>query len=609
MIGETERSHDKVRLKNLIIISGNTVPENKNLDFISSDILAISLPTMANLDNKNIKFKTLEDYHPHKACYKDTEDFAAAHREWLEVCDSICHNKIDVNRGFSSNGFWFLHRLSDLRYIHCILDKVTEKYERIDMVTQTEVGDLPTPIVDFTTLSLPMFGVGLEHVLMFIKAGLPELTIHCSNRKTKLTPNILGGPVSHFLKRFPEIIARRSRNLLNDFITLTKRKNEMYWVVQGGYDVEVLRKKWKNRKFNYIWQDELKAADECTKANNDELLNEVIIESELFFRRWLPRYSEWLISLVKNYTEEIALRIPSVECEVLSRMESQKPKAIMYAIGIENVLEEAIARVANKISVPVYTFKHGGVENQFLLPSILDSYLEKNPAVKRVQFLHNEYEKRDIEDISLVNAFVVGVLDKPELPDSNKSTNKILFSAGVPAHFSFKEMRKMCSDFERYSFSKTLLESCAKMQIPLDIKIHPLEWSIGYDFFCSLVDCDATYSNTNILAGGSIERILCNYGLLVLDMLGTRVFSRALYLDIPIILFIPKDFPVNPKYINDLKQRVYIVDDKDELDCILVRYKNGKLENRYNDGFQKKYLSIDSNETEIDKVIKIISQA
>ncbi len=599
---DTERHENKVRPKRLIIMSGDVVPETENIDLRYSDLLALSLPTMVILDKKNIKNKILEDYFPHENCYKDTEEFAAAHGAWLKKCDSLCQKKIDINRAFSSNGFWFLHRLSDLRYIHSILDRISEQYESIEVITPVEVEALQTATVNFSTLSFPIFGSGIGHVLKFIKAGLPDLTIHCYNSNSKTTLTIFGGPVGFFIKRLPEIIVRHSMKSFSAVIALFRPKNAMYWVVQGGYDVDVLRNNWKDKKFNYIWQGEIKSANKSSVTIDKELVNEIMNETELFINSCLPRYEEWLSLLIQSYVESIVLRLPAVEDSLLERMKFEEPKGILYAIGIENILEETIGRVANKLSIPVYTFKHGGIENQFLMPSILDEYLEKNPAIKRIQFLHNEYEKSNFENIENVHPIVTGALVIQKKYNLKKNNAKILFSAGVPAHYNFKEMRKMCSDYERYVFSRDLVTICANIQSSLDIKIHPVEWNVGYDFFLNLIKENECFHAVNVIVGGAIERMLSNYSLLVLDMVSTRVFSQALYLGIPIVLYIPNNFPMCEKHIEALKKRVHVVNNYDDLLDVLVKHKNSELDNRCNADFQNKYLTLKSSDEGLDLV-------
>ena len=83
-MNDTANVNKKKKYSNsLIIISGETLPENSCIDFDSSDVLALSLPTMAILDQNKINYETLEDFFSPEDSYKDTNDFASALRLWL----------------------------------------------------------------------------------------------------------------------------------------------------------------------------------------------------------------------------------------------------------------------------------------------------------------------------------------------------------------------------------------------------------------------------------------------------------------------------------------------------------------------------------------------
>ena len=605
-MNDTANVNKKKKYSNsLIIISGETLPENSCIDFDSSDVLALSLPTMAILDQNKINYETLEDFFSPEDSYKDTNDFASALRLWLEQCDRLCEKNIKIKRTFSSNGFWFLHRLSDLRYIHSILDRVTDKYVNIQMIAPIKIENLPPPMVSFSTLHFPFFGFGINHLLSFLKAGAPDVNIHFASEKIQRQRGLLGAPFSHFLRRLPEIILRRGVSFVRSFSFNQKIESEQYWVAQGGYDVDILKSNWKDKNFNYILPSLVNSTNEFHETKNTELTSELVSVSEKFIITWLPRYSDWLIKFIFNYIQSIALRLPELEKKTYEWISTDKPKGVFYSIGIQNVVEETVARIANKSFIPVYTFKHGGIGNQFLLPSILDEYAEKNTAIVRMHFVHNQSEKEDFEKIYNVTPIVVGVLDKPTKHESNNS-KKILFSAGAPAHYSFKETRKGCSDYERYEFSEYLVTLCSEMEMPLDIKVHPAEWDIGFSFFNILKRKINESKNITVLAGGSIERILGGYGLIVLDMLSSRVLTGSFYLNVPIVVFIPKHFPVNLKYFDDLNKRVYVVHDKEELRFVLESFYNGTLDSNFDTDFQQNYLSYNSTVSEISEVKKYI---
>ncbi|MDH5523654.1 MAG: hypothetical protein OEY01_06635 [Desulfobulbaceae bacterium] len=126
-------SHLSQQSDRLVIVAGCDISPTNCQHLGSADILALSLPAMITLEELSKDFFTLEDFHPHLECYADTNSMAVAHRQWLNDCDRICQQQFGVPRAFTANGFWFLHRFSDLRYLHRVLDSISQRYKEIEL--------------------------------------------------------------------------------------------------------------------------------------------------------------------------------------------------------------------------------------------------------------------------------------------------------------------------------------------------------------------------------------------------------------------------------------------------------------------------------------------
>lgn len=112
-------------------------------------------------------------------------------------------------------------------------------------------------------------------------------------------------------------------------------------------------------------------------------------------------------------------------------------------------------------------------------------------------------------------------------------------------------------------------------KLKIDIKVHPAEWHRSYDFFKLLNNnCDHKF---NILAGGTIERIFKNYGIVVLDIFCSKVFSALLYSKMPIIVWKPEGVELNKDYESILRNRVNVVTNYKELETVLKLFLNGEL--------------------------------
>ncbi len=572
----------------------------------SFDILALTLPAMAMLKAKGRSFLVLEDLYPHIQVYKDTNDIGERVTTWLQSCDNLCAQYINISRAFSSTGFWILHRLSDLNYIHQIIDILDARYQHIELWTASPVSGLPSPKVDFSSLNMPSFGIGLEHVLRFMRAGLPRLVITPSNplHEEKRTQQVGGEPWWSLLKRLPDIVIRRSVSVCNKLTSILHKKVGTVWVVQQGYDVDVLDHSHPEWEFTRIRNDEIAIANQVTPSATIAELDQQILEvTDKFFVEYFPRYKVWLGDWCEQYYRQIVLKLNHYEKELEGRMKASRPNALLYSIGSEDALEEVLCRVANRLSIPAFFFKHGGIAEYFLLPSILDPYLEHNAILQRTQFIHSEVEYISYSHLPSVNAVVSGPLSRAKLHYRPSQQNKILYSVGPPAHYSLKELRKMVSDHERFMFMDDLLQICAEQKLDLSVKVHPAEWRVAWECIHILNDAISDSRNkAHIIAGGAIERIFNQFDLLVLDMISTRVLSMAIGLDIPIVLYLPEGSPVNTKYFSDLEDRVYIVRNRRDLVDILSVYQQKGLPSKYNRAFVEKYLGYFNPESAIQIV-------
>ena len=181
---------------------------------------------------------------------------------------------------------------------------------------------------------------------------------------------------------------------------------------------------------------------------------------------------------------------------------------------------------------------------------------------------------------------------------------KILYSVGQPDHSSFHFYHCLLNDFDRHLWTKNLLKSIQRNDLSLDVKLHPVEWTVYQEYFNKLLMQEKFNKiNLEIIIGGSIERILKNYNLLVLDMVPSQVLSAALSMGMNIILFKQPSNFINKDTYADLINRVYVASNVDELDHLLKLFREKKLKNKSSIEFDEKYLSWNS------EIIDILDQA
>ena len=81
------------------------------------DILALSLPVIQQLDSEKIRHLTLGNFVNQKDFDIHLSKLSKSLSNFLKTSDSLSKNQFSLEKLFSSNGFWFLHRLSHLSFI------------------------------------------------------------------------------------------------------------------------------------------------------------------------------------------------------------------------------------------------------------------------------------------------------------------------------------------------------------------------------------------------------------------------------------------------------------------------------------------------------------
>ena len=142
---------------------------------------------------------------------------------------------------------------------------------------------------------------------------------------------------------------------------------------------------------------------------------------------------------------------------------------------------------------------------------------------------------------------------------------------------------------ERHEWNKKLIKFAQEHEIRLDIKVHPVDWKDSFSYFKKMKGNSDDL--IRVIAGGSSEAILHNYGLVILDMVPTQVLSSALASDMNIILFKQNEFLYNDERFEDLEKRVHFVEDQEGLNDCLLAFKEGQLINKSNVAFENKYLT------------------
>ena len=121
-----------------------------------SDVLALSLPAIQQLDSEKIKHLTLGNFINQKDFDILLSRLTKSLSDFLITSDSLSKDHLSLERLFSSNGFWFLHRLSHLSFLQTLIDCIEHKYDQIELYLRKK-NQLPKSIlIDFHSLNFPI---------------------------------------------------------------------------------------------------------------------------------------------------------------------------------------------------------------------------------------------------------------------------------------------------------------------------------------------------------------------------------------------------------------------------------------------------------------------
>ena len=323
---------------------------------------------------------------------------------------------------------------------------------------------------------------------------------------------------------------------------------------------------------------------------SQDIVNSLEKEIIIFLGEFLPRYSDPLKDFFTSYIKNVSSIANSIEEELTNILLLEKPDALVFSAGASNLVDRKSCLISNNLNIPVIFMRHQGIEINFFPQSFLDTFVESDLIIKRKQFLLNDYETKLYPKHENVSYEKKGWIDFSKPLPPIKAKKGIIYSAGPPDHFTFKNPRAIITNMERFNLSKNLLHLTQKHDVSMDIKVHPCEWEIGYDFFHQLIKDLPRRNKPRILLDGSIERIIRNYELVVIDIISTRVLTFALYYDLQIILYIPEEYYLNLETFKDLEDRIHIVRTSHQLNVAIEKFCKGTLLKKNDNIFKHKYL-------------------
>tara|TARA_B100000989_G_scaffold297183_1_gene282220 strand:- start:62 stop:1849 length:1788 start_codon:yes stop_codon:yes gene_type:complete len=585
----------------LWVLGTSLKDESFNIE-TTDKVLLFSQSSLKNLDSSSI---SIESFYSRKNFNFEIDSFNNGLMTLFLTCDQILKSD-EISGSFYDNGFWFVHKLTDLFFIHSLCDQIENQFSNVKLIVPKDFKKLSISDCSLEDLNFNNLGNGLEHSLQFLHYGLPKSEILYCNKNDKRWISFLRK--LQFLKRSPEILFRKIKDLFSVvrvfFLKASTEKTIL--IAQTGYDADFLlrsfsKKTFKTISFNEILKDTLSKEDLSLNT-----IDNLEIEINSFLQKFLPRFSSPLKDFFNSYVKNVSTYTNSIEKQLKSKLVSNKVDALVFSGGATNLVDRKSCLQANVLKIPVIFMRHQGIELNFIPASLLDDFCDNDLTINRTQFLLNEYEIESYPVQDNIKYKKGGFIEFSKPLPSKKEKKGILYSGGPPEHFTFKNPRALITNFERFHLASKLISLTDKLNLQLDIKVHPIEWELSVTFFRNLVKKNPLKNKPKILFDGSIERIMMNYELIILDIIPTRVLTFALYYNLQVILYVPKDYLLNETSFQDLEKRIHIVRDNIELEQVLQKFYDGTLARKSYPAFDKKYLRDLSHKEFIEETFKAI---
>lgn len=597
--------------RRLVIVADGSFWKREEFFHPDADVLAFSISTLAGASKGHLK---LEDFCSRQTWNSFFPTFEANFLKFLEACDD-CALTFTHPHSFTDSGYWLLHRLSDIYFLHRLSEEIAISYDEVTVLAPAAFEPLNICGVTLEDPNFKNLGSGLIHSLQFLTQALPRvrvITAQDSDRNLDRKRSIIRliGNASNSMKR-----GTLARDLKDYFKRKTFAKNILLGnsgshkgcilIGESGYDVDHLAAKYPLQKFvKFSYDRALKGSDRGKSKLQERAQLESLIDS--YLAQELPLFKSILGEFFRSYIREVVENLINIRLAIARALLELSPKSLIFATGATNFLERSLCREAVVQGIPIYFLRHAGAELNFLDTWLLDHFCEYDKSIARTQFLINESEHSNFPADPKVAYLTNGcaALSLP-LHQSKVHENKILYSIGPPAHFNFKRPVHAISDYERSIFAKELIANVDTYGIDLDLKLHPAEIEESLKFFRRLTDG----RNIGLYSFGPIQRMIQNYSLIVVDIIATNVLHLALYLEKEVLLYVPKDFTnVNHDTFQDLAERTYIVSEAHETNRVLESFANGSLPSKArNRTFNQKYFGERSYEQILDVSFRAVT--
>mgnify|MGYP001161475855 CR=1 FL=1 len=571
---------------------------NKDTDF-----LVLKMDQMYYFQQNNIKFITLECFYDNSYQNNLEFSFIPKMKEWLIQSDKSIYDQTKTENLFSGNGFWFMHKFLDLFYAQNCINKIKEKYSKIEIITDNYIEKMQPSKINLGALSFNNFlGQGSDRFLILLIHLMPKIKI-INIKKNFSFRNYFYYLYSKIIWFYFGVI-RKINKIYQNFIKINKNKF-IFYNLQDGYDLDKIKHYSSGTKFINIKNIIINEIENNYQKNKLNLSQDIIKSSKFFFRNHLPSFEGLLIKLVNEYiliSINIIKNFPEKE---LCYFKEKKVDGIVLPMCAQDLIDFYVVKTANKFDIPTYFFKHNGPIEIFRNKDPFVSFLEQNKVLNRTQFMHSNLEKELMKKNKTIRIEVVRSLGMNYKENKNiqKNKAKILYATGSPSRYTLKDLQSITFDNEKINFLKSIIDYTIESDSKLSIKSHPRGNKEINNMLLSIRSGLKKSSKINIIYHNKIEELFDQYDLIVSDTIFSSVVSNALYTNKNILVYCPRKDCITHEYYDLLSKRVSLVHDLIETKKIINELKTNNFKYMNDPDFNKTILGTLSFEEAIEKIL------
>ena len=574
--------------KKLLIVSTSFNYFDKRFNDNQFDVLSISISHQFYLKNKNINYLTLENYFDNEHEEKLYGEFNKSLNEWLFESDELLKQNVGLDHAYSGNGFWFVHRFSELFYIQNVVNKISRDYQGFELITDKKYSEISEDYTSRNPSFTEVFGnqeLRIER-LIFHALSIRKLKFVTSSKKYSKIKTSLFYNYS-WLKSG---IQRKFRELLYNVFRIFIKKNKLFLTLQDGYDLEILKNKLLDLKFTNIKRDILNDLYDAKKQKifiDDNKLKEASLK---FFTKYLPSYISILKNILQNYNLNIVSQLNQLDQVTESAFINHSADGLVLPMCSQDIFDFYIVKYANKKNIPVYFMKHNGVIESFKSRDLFKEYLHQNKYLQRVQFVHSEIENEEMKKINHVKTVTIRSIGIEDIMTKQKNPKKIrlLLAFGSPSHYTLKDLGSITFDTEKINFLNKIISLCERYQFELHVKLHPRGSKQLLYLFEQIKKKNSFMKNVKIIIHEKIESLFYKYDTIIMDTLFSLAVSNALYTNKNIIVYCPRKRCIKENLYNLITKRINLIHNLTELDNVFIKLYNNDLKYITNNEFNDK---------------------